>query len=88
MLCHPSRANLMVIQWNLVIMNCWGPKHVHSKGGICHIISVGKSVQCSIGLGSEGVFVEFFTKYGLIMRLHCSHKNADSAQPRKHSHDP
>ena len=46
------------IRLSLVIMNCWGPKEfVHSKGNLC-----GENVQCSIGLGSEGVFVVVRTK--------------------------
>ena len=34
-------------------MDCWGPKEF--EGEICH--KCGENVQCSIGLGSESVFV-------------------------------
>ena len=37
-------------------MNCWGPKELlFTVRGICY--KCGENEQCSIGLGSEGVFV-------------------------------
>ena len=54
-----------------VLLNYWGPKELFTVRGICH--KCGENVQCSIGLGSEGVFPEFHTESVLYNdTLHCS----------------
>ena len=51
------------IQWRLIIMNCWGPEELilFTVRGIYY--KCGKNVQCSIGLGSEGVFVIYVQNF-------------------------
>ena len=50
---HESYNAIVNAMHSGILLNYWGPVHSHKSG---------ENVQCSIGLGSEGVFPEFHTE--------------------------